>query len=239
MRRPARPALALLMLVVLAGCGEQTEPPAADGPSPSVATSSEVPGTRPSPTEFSSAQAPRTSTPAQESLIPRASPTPISTESIPATPGTLAGYQALMTGLTALFAKIETLERGDRDVDPKDADDLERLVGDVFPEGVELDVFSLGEVGLIMCLTGPAATFVVLGPEGDGIRQVLGRGDCTDPQSIDAEADGDVVVDVTVDLVGDPPKAQYVATVMKGQNLAEQIPGIDDFIDGLNAAVAG
>ena len=46
-------------------------------------------------------------------------------------------------------------------------------------------------------------------------------------------------MDVTVDLVGDRPKAQYVATVMKGQNLAEQISGIDDFIDGLNARAAG
>ena len=53
-----------------------------------------------------------------------------------------------------------------------------------------------------MCLTGPAATFLLLGPDGDGIRQVLGPGDCSDTESIDAEADGDVVVDITFEIVG-------------------------------------
>ena len=32
---------------------------------------------------------------------------------------------------------------------------------------------------------------------------------------------------------------RYVATVAKGQNLADQIPGIDDFIKSLNARLAG
>ena len=40
-----------------------------------------------------------------------------------------------MTGLTALFAKIETLDAGDRDVDPKDADDLEAARGRRVPRG--------------------------------------------------------------------------------------------------------
>jgi hypothetical protein len=79
----------------------------------------------------------------------------------------------------------------------------------------------------------------LLGPHGDGIRQVLGHGDCSDTEGIDAEADGDVVVDITFELVGDRPKVRYVATIVKGKNLADQIPGLDDFIEALNSRAAG
>ncbi len=168
-----------------------------------------------------------------------ATPTPISTESIPATPQTLAGYQALTIGLTALFAKVEKLEQEHPGVVPQDVDDLKRLVGEVFPEGVDLVVFSLRDDALVMCLTGPAATFLLLGPDDDHIRQVLGPGDCSDTESIDAEADGDVVVDITFEIVGKRSRLRYVATVVKGQNLADQIPGLDGFIEGLNTRVAG
>ena len=168
-----------------------------------------------------------------------ATPTLISTESIPATPETLAGYQTLTTGLNALFAEAEKLEREDPEADLQDADDVKRLVGDVFPEGVDLVVFSLRDDALVMCLTGPATTFLLLGPDDDHLRQVLGPGDCRDTESIDADADGDVVVDITFEIVGDASTVRYVATVAKGQNLADQIPGIDDFIESLNTRVAG
>jgi hypothetical protein len=244
MRRPARPALALVLGLVLAGCGDGDEPlaPTADGPSSTVATSSAVPGTRPSPTEASSLPEQTASpTAEQEDLTPTPSPTPtpISTESIAATPETIAGYQALTSGLTAMFAKEKQLEREEPGVDLQDADDVERFLGDTFPEGVEMAVFSLREDSLTMCLTGPATTFLLVGPHGDAIRQVLGHGECSDAEGIDAEADGDVVVDITFELVGDRPKVRYVATCLKGQNLADQIPGLDDFIEGLNSAAAG
>jgi hypothetical protein len=243
MRRPVGPSLALVaglaLGLVLAACGDRVEPPAptADGLSTTVATSSAVPGTRPSPTVSTHPEQTVGATAAPDTLTPTASttPTPISTESIPATPETLAGYQALTTGLTALFARADKLVGEDPAADPQDADDVKRLVGDVFPDGVDLVVFS-GDDALIMCLTGPATTFLLLVTHGDGIRQVLGPGDCSDIESIDAEADGDVVVDITVELVGDRPKVRYVATVVKGQNLADGIPGLEDFIEGLNSA---
>ncbi len=225
-------------------CGDRGEPTAAaaGGPSPTVATTSAVPRHAAQPhgvLECPGTDSQSRAVPGDPTPTASAAPTPISTESIPATPETLAGYQALTTGLTALFAEAEKIEQEDPGADPQDADDVKRLVGEVFPDGVDLVVFSDRDDAFTMCLTGPATTFLLLGPDGDGIRQVLGPGDCSDTESIDAEADGDVVVDITFEIVGERSTVRYVATVAKGQNLADQIPGIDDFIDGLNARVAG
>ena len=183
MRRPARPALALLMLVVLAGCGEQTEPPprptARRPRSPRRAKS---PARGPARRSFECAGATN-----EYSGAGKPDPEGVAHAHLhrehPGDPRDARRLPGADDRTHRALRQDRDARARNRDVDPKDADDLERLVGDVFPEGVELDVFSLGEVGLIMCLTGPAATFVVLGPEGDGIRQVLGRGDCTDPRA--------------------------------------------------------
>ena len=161
MRPLARPGLALALCLVLclalAACGERGEPPAAaaDGPSPTVAATSAVPrhAAQPrrgfdcrrnrQPSSYDVRGSPWTPTTS-------ATPTPISTESIAATPQTLAGYQALTTGLTALFAEVEKLEQEDPGADPQDADDLKRLVGDGVPRG-------RGPGRLLDCVTTPSS----------------------------------------------------------------------------------
>lgn len=239
MRRPV--AVALLLGLTVAGCGDQDErpAPAADGSSPAVASSSAVPGTRPSPTESSTDPEPTSSPTVGEGPTPTVTtaPTPISTESVAAAPETLAGYRALATGIGAFFTTARQMEKKHPDADPQNADEVDELLGDVYPDGVDLVVFGVEKASVTVCLTGPSATFLLLASQDDSIRQVFGAGDCDDPASVDAEADGDVVVDVTFDITGNRP--QYVATVVKGQNLADQIDDLDTWIQVLNEEMAG
>jgi hypothetical protein len=233
--------LAVLLLLALSACADDN--PVADSapitPTPSE-TSSEVPGTRPSPTP-----SPTPSASEEESASPTVAedptpstgpPTPLSTDSIAATPETLDGYRALATGLGAFFTRAQQVEEQRPGADPQNADEVNELLGDVYPEGVDLVVFEEQNTGLVLCLTGTGATFLLLAGHGDGIRQVFGGGDCDDPASVEAEVDGDVVVDVTFDIAGDSP--EYAATVVKGQNLADQIDDLDKWIQVLNKEMA-
>jgi hypothetical protein len=231
---------AFLLLLALSACAD--DEPAADQSSPTpTPTVSTVPGTSPSPTASSSApdepagpsvtDEPPTATPST------GPPTALSTESIAATPETLDGYRALATGLGAFFTAARKMEKKHPDADPQNADDVDELLGDVYPDGVDLAVFGVEKASLTLCLTGPAATFQLLVSRDDGIRQVFGGGDCGDPAAVGAEADGDVVVDVTFDISGNRP--EYVGTVVKGQNLAAQIADLDTWIRVLNEEMAG
>ena len=245
MRRRARTALALPLAVGLAlvGCGNQDEPtgPGADRSSPAVATSSTTPGTSPSPVPSSSASDETASPTATEEVrTPTPSggpPPPLSTESIAATPETLDGYRALATGLGAFFTKAQQLDEKYPDAYPQNAEEVDELLGDVYPDGVDLEVFGVEKARVTLCLTGPAATFLLMTSHGEGIRQVFGGGDCGDPASVDAEADGDVVVDLTFDISGIRPV--YVPHVVKGQNLAAQIADLDTWVQVLNEWMAG
>ena len=230
---------ALLLLLALSACAD--EEPVADAPTPTpTPTESTVPGTKPSPTVPSTAPeetaSPNATEEAATATPSTGPPTPLSTESIAATPETLDGYRALATGLGAFFTAAQRMERRYPDADPQNADEVDDLLGDVYPAGVDLVVFGVAKASFTVCLTGPAATFQVLAAHDDGIRQIFGGGDCGDPASVDAEADGDVVVDVTFDLSGDRP--QYVATVVKGQNLAARIADLDSWIRILNKEMA-
>jgi hypothetical protein len=231
--------LTVLLLLGVSACAEDN--PAADSapviPAPGE-TSSEVPGTRPSPAQSTSSPEPTVSPTAGESPTATAAPTPISTESIAATPETLDGYRALATGIGAFFTTARQMEEKHPDADPQNADEVDELLGDVYPGGVDLVVFDVADAGLTVCLTGPAATFLLLTGHDEGIRQLFGGGDCQAPQSIDAEAGADVVVDVTFGLVGDEPHTKYVGTVVKGQNLADQIEDLDTWIQVLNEDMA-
>jgi hypothetical protein len=177
-----------------------------------------------------------------ETLSPSSTPVePVSTEVIDATPGTVAGYQALATGLAALFRKAEQVERKDPDASPTTPEEIEELLGDVLPAGVDLAVFVEDGQALTVCLTGPATTFVVLGVHEDALRQVFGRGDCDGAAATSSADDADIVVDIAVDLVGedDDIHAEYSSRVVKGQNLADQIPELEEFLDVINRAIAG
>jgi hypothetical protein len=235
-------ALAVLLLLGLSACADQN--PVADSatitPTPSE-TSSQVPGTRPSPTP-----SPTPSPSEEESAGPTnieddpapstGPPTPLSTESIPATPETLDGYRALATGIGAFFTKAQQLEKEHPGADPRTADEVNELLGDVYPSGVDLVVFGVRQASLLVCLTGPASTFMLLSSNDESIRQVFAGGDCDDPTSVDGAADGDVVVDITFGFEVNKPR--YVATVVKGQNLADQIEDLDTWIEVLNKDVA-
>ncbi|MEO6512868.1 MAG: hypothetical protein ABIO16_17855, partial [Nocardioides sp.] len=112
------------------------------------------------------------------------------------------------------------------------ADEVDALLGDIYPDGVDLVVFD--ENGVI-CLTGPAATFVLLGEHGDTLRQIYGPGGCDNASSVSGLEDGDIVVDITFDIVGkDHPRPHYKPRVMKGQNLVDQIPDLVGYLDVLN-----
>jgi hypothetical protein len=224
-----RTSLVLLLLLTLAGCG--------DADSSEVARNSDVPGTRPSTAAPSPTDTP---TSVEESLTPSSSPSPsepVSTEIVDVSPEALAGYRALATGLASLFRKAQRIEKNHPDANPQTTDEINELIGDVYPDGVALVVFDEGGV---ICLTGPGRTAVVLGEHGDGIRQAFRTGDC-DGASVGEElADGDIVVDIAFGLVGeDDSGVRYRSRVMKGQNLADQIPDFGAFLDVLNRAVAG
>ena len=236
--RAAVPAF-LFVLALSACAGDERAADSATVASTPSDSASVVPGTRPSPTESTNTPEPTLSSTVGESRTPSATtaPTPISTESIAATPETLDGYRALATGLGAFFTKAEQLDEKHPDADPKNAEEVDELLGDVYPDGVDLVVFGVEKASVTMCLTGPAATFLLVASHGDGIRQVFGGGDCADPASVDAEADGDVVVDLTFDISGNPPV--YAAHVVKGQNLAAQIADLDTWVQVLNEGMAG
>ena len=235
MRALSGAVLALVCALGLTGCGDQTSSPSA---SPPDVTSNATPGTSPSPTSTTASSTP---VELEESATPSGSsspPEPVSIEVVEATPETLDGYRALATGLTAFFVRAEQVEKQHPGADPQSADEVDQLLGDVFPDGVDLVVFEPEEEALTMCLTGPADTFMVLAGHGDGIRQNLGPGDCADAAHVRTH-DGDVVVDIDFGLdVGDDdqPRAYYSSRVMKGQNLADQIPDLDAFLDVLNRA---
>lgn len=240
MRALSGAVLALVGALGLTGCGDQTSSPSA---SRADMTSNATPGTSPAPSHSTTAS----STPGdlEESPTPSGSsspPQPVSTEVVVATPETLDGYRALATGLTAFFVRAEEVEKQHPGEAPQSADEVEDLLGDVFPDGVDLIVFEPEQDALTMCLTGPADTFMVLAGHGDGIRQTLGPGDCANAVQIRTLDDGDVVVDIDFGLdVGDDDQARasYSSRVMKGQNLADQIPDLDAFLDVLNRAAAG
>ena len=102
--------------------------------------------------------------------------------------------------------------------------------------GVDLVVFDVGKASLPLCLTGPASTFMLLVSDEIALTQSFGGGDCSDPASVDAAVDGDVVVDITLGMKG--TKSVYVPTVLKGQNLAVQISDLDSWIRILNKEMA-
>jgi hypothetical protein len=232
--------LALVCALGLTGCGDQTSPRSASSPD---VTSNATPGTNPSPATGTTASSGAVEP--EESPTPSGSgspPEPVSTEVVEATPETVDGYRALATGLTAFFVRAEQVEKQHPGEDPQSADEVDDLLGDVFPDGVDLVVFEPEEGALTMCLTGPADTFMVLAGHGDGIRQTLGPGDCANAEQVRTLDDGDVVVDIDFGLdVGDDdqPRAYYSSRVVKGQNLADQVPDLDAFLDVLNRAAAG
>lgn len=237
--RPA--SLLLALLLALAGCGDAGASDVARNSDPSPTGSpSEVPGTRPSTATPTPTQTP---SPVQESLTPTSSPTPpepVSTEVVRADPETLAGYQALATGLSAFFVKAQGMEKEHPGAHPHSVQDIDELLGDVYPEGVDLAVFEDDSDALTMCLTGPSSTSAVLGDHGEGVRAIFGTGGCDRATSIRDLEDGDLVVDITFDIVGQhEPRAHYSGRVMKGQNLADQIPDLLRFVRVMNRAAAG
>ena len=126
----------------------------------------------------------------------------------------------LATGLGAFFTAAQKMERQHPDADPRSADDVNALLGDVYPNGVDLVVFDVGKASLTLCLTGPASTFMLLVSDEIALTQSFGGGDCSDPALVDPAVDGGVVVDITLGMKG--TKSVYVPTVLKGQNLAVQ-----------------
>ncbi len=236
--------LTLVCALALSGCGDQTSSSSASSPDiTSNATSNATPGTNPSPATATTASSGAVEP--EESPTPSGSgspPEPVSTEVVEATPATLDGYRALATGLTAFFVRAEQVEKKHPGADPKSADEVDELLGDVYPDGVDLVVFSPAQDALTVCLTGPADTFMVLAGHGDGIRQTLGPGDCENAGQVRTLDDGDVVVDIDFGVdVGDDdqPRALYTSRVVKGQNLADQIPDLDAFLEVLNRAADG
>jgi hypothetical protein len=242
MRALSGALLTLVCALGLSGCGDQTSSSSASSPDiTSNATSNATPGTNPSPATATTASSGAVEP--EESPTPSGSPPePVSTEVVEATPATLGGYRALATGLTAFFVRAEQVEKKHPGADPKSADEVDELLGDVYPDGVDLVVFSPAQDALTVCLTGPADTFMVLAGHGDGIRQTLGPGDCENAGQVRTLDDGDVVVDIDFgfdDADDGQPRAYYRPRVVKGQNLADQIPDLDAFLDVLNRAADG
>jgi hypothetical protein len=246
MRRLAGSALSLAVLsMALGGCGDDTGLPVTraptGAPSPSV-----TPGTRPtsaspsvsaSSSDSDSTQAVPGPTSAEESLTP--SPSDATTTppvDVEVAPVTLVGYRALSDAMNGFYAKAFRVADQHPHADPTNAQEIKALVNYKFPEGVDLVEYSdpeedPGATGR-MCFLGPEDTHLVLGSVDDDLRQMLGTGGCR-------YDDGDVIVDLSFDFADDDSSDLsfvWSATVVKGANIAAQIPGLNDFLGLLNAS---
>ncbi len=234
--------LSLVVALSVTGCGDETASSTVTAGSSASIRSNATPGTSPAPSSAATpSQAATPSTMPEESLTPAAPPSePVSTEVVDATPETVAGYRALANGLTAMFEKAGQIEKESPDVNPQGADEIKEVLGDVFPDGVDLVKFEEEGDAATICLTGPETTFVVLGQRGEGLRQIYGGGNCDDASSIRDVDDADVVVDLDFEVTSEgKPRVRFVSRVVRGQNLVDEVPELLDYIDVLNRAAAG
>lgn len=231
MRRPAAAVLALAVLsMALSGCGDDTVPSRTEtrdgAASPSV-----TPGTRPT------TPSPTVSTPHSPAGVHSPSPSPSPREAThePAvdaevTPETLAGYRTLSAGVNGFFVKAQRAEEQHPEANPETAAAIKALVDYTFPEGVDLVEYSNSDP---MCFVGPEDTHMVFTEKRDSLRQIVGTGGCQ-------YTDGDIIVDIGIDLSDDnpdEPSVVYTARVVKGANVVAQIPGFNDFVDVINASM--
>ena len=231
MHRVAAAAVSALVLsTALGGCGDDTgESATADRAAADSSTA--TPGTRPT------TASPSVSVSVSEPSATSVEPSPIDDTTAPAvdvevTPATLAGYRVLSDVMNGFYTKAVRVAKRHPHASPETAEELKALVNYKFPEGVDLVEYGdpeeeSGATGR-MCLLGPDS-HLVLGTVEDDLRLMLGTGACR-------YDDGDVIVDLSFDF--DAPSEQSVvwsATVVKGANVAAQIPGLTDFLDVLNA----
>ena len=151
------------------------------------------------------------------------------TATSPGTSSTLQAYDLLAGEVTRFVAAADAAEQSSPDVDPQTPEELLALIDYTFADGVTLSVYEDKHNGHV-CFTGPEETFLSLSESESGdLRQILGTGEC-------AYDDGDVVLE----LVLKPGARVHVEPrVIKGKDIAEQIPALDGFVDQLNEALAG
>jgi hypothetical protein len=244
MHRVAAAALSLAFLsTALGGCGDDTGESATTERT-AAASPTATPGTRPtsaSPSVSASAadSGSTTAEPSPVDATTEPSPVDATTEPSPVdvevAPETLAGYRVLSDAMNGFYAKAFRVARRHPHASPKNADEIKALVNYKFPEGVDLveyvdpEVDSGASAGR-MCFLGPADTHLVLGNVEDKLQQMLGTGGCR-------YDDGDVIVELSFDFADDDQlSVVWSANVVKGANLAAQIPGLTDFLDVLNGS---
>jgi hypothetical protein len=133
-------------------------------------------------------------------------------------------YDVLVRQTDRFFAAAQIAEEANPDADPQSAEELLALVDYSFAEGVALSAYDEEHV----CFTGPGPTYLSLVERKDDLRRSLGTGEC-------AYDDGDVVLEVVFD---EGAGFHLKQRVVKGADIAEQIPALDDFVDTVNDALA-
>ena len=155
---------------------------------------------------------------------PSASPT-----EAPGTSSTVQAYNLLAQDTNRFVAAAEAVEETNPDAQPQTVEELLALVDYTFADGVALSVYEDKHNGHV-CFTGPEKTFLSLSEsEGGDLRRILGTGEC-------AYDDGDVVLEITF-KPGE--RLRVEERLVKGEDIAEQIPALDGFVDVLNEAFAG
>lgn len=133
-------------------------------------------------------------------------------------------YAVLVRQTDRFFAAASAAEKTNPDADPQSAEELLALVDYTFTEGVTLAKYDEEH----LCFTGPGSTYLSLFERKDDLRRLLGTGECT-------YDGGDVVLEVVFD---EGAGLHLEQRVLEGADIAEQIPGLDDFVDTVNEAFA-
>ncbi len=196
-----------------AGCGTATgrETGAAAPASPSAWGSSDLSAT---PSPSATASGPVSASP---SAAPASPPSP--------RPSRVRAYNLLAGELARFVDAAQVVEKAHPDAHPETAEEALALVDYTFADGVTLSVFdSDGRV----CLTGPEETYLSLSEStGGDLRQNLGTGPCV-------YDDGDVVLSIDFKVA----ELRVKGRVLKGQEIAEQVPALEAVVDVLDETLA-
>ena len=137
---------------------------------------------------------------------------------------TVEAYAVLVRNVNGFLEAAEAAGEQHPEAVPQTAEDLRALTDYVFRDGVSLQEYDDPESHI--CFTGPQDTYLAVTEVDHDLRRILGTGDCD-------YSDGEIVL--VYRLTQDVDGLTWSERVDKGQDLAEQVPGLDEFADIINA----
>jgi hypothetical protein len=141
---------------------------------------------------------------------------------------TVEAYAVLVRHVNGFFRAAEAAEEQHPEAVPESLEDVLALAGYVFRDGVSLREYDLTDDHV--CFTGPQDTYLALTEVDHDLRRLLGTGGCD-------YTDGEIVLEYG--LAKNAPGFRLRERVIKGRDLAQQVPGLDEFADIINAGTGG